>query len=83
MFKFYTDNEEQRFETREQAVDFYNRMSYYCEGSEKDRYSTYAGKIAGTISMSDNSEEVKYKFSGNVEQVFVYSPQGDYLQRIK
>ena len=78
MFKFYTGDEEQRFESKEQAVDFYNRMTYWSDGSEKDRYSTYAGKI----SMSDNSEEVSYKFSGNVEQVLVYNFQKDCLQQV-
>ena len=79
MFKFYTRNEEQRFESKAQAIDFYERGSLECEGAEGCRYSDYAYEL----NECDNPDELRYMFSGEVKQVLVYNSSKDYLQKIK
>ena len=76
MFKFFTRHEEQQFENKDQAIDFYNRGSLECEGAESDRYAEYVDELRE----SDNLNEVKYMFSGIIKQVLIYNSSKDCLQ---
>lgn len=76
MYRFMTRHEEQRFASKKQAIDFYERGARECGGAESDRYYAYADAIAE----SKSPNEARYLFAGDVKTILEYDPAEDYLR---
>ena len=68
MFKLLTRSEEQIFDTKDQAIEFYERGSLETAGAESDRYAAYADEMRA----SDDATVARYMFSGVVRRSFKY-----------
>ena len=78
MFTFYTRHEAQVFESKKQALDFYERGAFETEGAESARYSDYANAIR----MSGSAECAKFMFARKAKITFKYDPKKDRLVKI-